>query len=424
MLRKNYGSGSKYMNQMKTTFSGVFLSNSAKHKKFDGSKQTFDFDFADLKEQLINIKSWKDYTESDLHPFGLICSVVLCIGITYIILGGLSALFLTSGSDPNITLSTPTDSNLIIEIEEVLGKLINLRKEGNMKEYEAFLSPSMDKYCLKQLGNKYLSLHSLESFHMNLAQIISFIARGNKLTEHTALGVNQMGGIIDPSNGRPSSLEGLTSSQWNSNNDENIDTKSCPLLDAIYELGAVDKKTFDASIETKADTVDVKTAKTWQDDDYETRFDQRYSWQNMEEFLELVHTTVSSSGECLRIAKELSKENMKSFILNFYEMADLIGREIQKEIDEDGVTDDEINEYRVDPNSKDFRKYVIGRDGTIYETDVYDDSDNDEYLKCLAVELVLNDKFVLDENLSYTNVKIAVSEKFNDWYETLIKKIR
>ena len=180
MLRKNYGSGSKYVNQMKTTFSGVFLSNSAKHKKFDGSKQTFDFDFADLKEQLVNIKSWKDYTESDLHPFGLICSILLCIGITYMILAGLSALFLTSAIDPNITLSTPTDPNLIIEIEEVLGKLINLRKEGNMKEYEAFLSPSMDKYCLKQLGNRYLSLRSLESFHMNLAQIISFIARGVK----------------------------------------------------------------------------------------------------------------------------------------------------------------------------------------------------------------------------------------------------
>ena len=86
MLPKTYSSsGSKYVSRIQSTFSGVFLSNSSKYKKFDGSKQSFDFDFNDLKDQLVNIKSWQDYKQSDLHPFGLICAVLLCISITYII---------------------------------------------------------------------------------------------------------------------------------------------------------------------------------------------------------------------------------------------------------------------------------------------------------------------------------------------------
>ena len=95
MLRKNYVNGGQYMNKMKSTFTGVFLSNSAKHKKFDGSKQAFDFDFADLKEQVMNIKSWQDFTESGLHPYGLIGTILCCIGITYIIITGLSSMFLS-----------------------------------------------------------------------------------------------------------------------------------------------------------------------------------------------------------------------------------------------------------------------------------------------------------------------------------------
>ena len=199
--------------------------------------------------------------------------------------------------------------------------------------------------------------------------------------------------------------------------DKNL--KSCRLLDALYALGATDKKTFDVNAET--DTVEITKDK---DSDFDTRFDQRYSWKNMEEFLDLVFKTITDSGECLRIPKELNKENMKSFILNFYEMADLIGRNIEKETKNGDISEEEVNSYKVNSKSKDFRKYVIGREGTIYETDVYDNSDADEYLKCSAMELVLNDKFVLDDNLTYTNIKIAIDEKFNDWYDKLLKKIQ
>eukprot|EP00483_Globobulimina_turgida_P004101 UN04109 len=140
----------------------------------------------------------------------------------------------------------------------------------------------------------------------------------------------------------------------------------------------------------------------------------------MQEFMDLMYKSVTKSGECLRIAKELSKENIKSFILNFYEMADIIGRETVKE-EENGEAD--LGNYKSDPNSLDYRKYVIGRDGGVYETDKYDDT-NDEYLRCSAIEGILNDKFVLDENLSYTNVKIAIDEKFDGWYDKLKQKIQ
>lgn len=136
--------------------------------------------------------------------------------------------------------------------------------------------------------------------------------------------------------------------------------------------------------------------------------------------MHLIAKSLSGSGECLRILKELNKENLKIFILNFYEMADIIGRETEKE-EKEGIVD--LENFEVDPTSKDYRKYVIGRDGGIYETDKYD-LGTDEYLKCNAIENILNDKFVLDENLSYTNVKIAIDEKFDDWYQKLIKKMQ
>eukprot|EP01083_Nonionella_stella_P221237 790617_1 len=112
------------------------------------------------------------------------------------------------------------------------------------------------------------------------------------------------------------------------------------------------------------------------------KFDQQYSWQNMQEFMELMFTSITKSGECLRIAKELKKENIKLFILNFYEMADIIGTQTAKE-EKEGATD--LGLYHADPNSAEYRKYVIGRDGGVYETDKELDN-SDEYLHCTGVE--------------------------------------
>lgn len=69
-----------------------------------------------------------------------------------------------------------------------------------------------------------------------------------------------MGGIIDPSNSKEQAVI-------------NQNTKSCPLLAALYDLGAA--KTSDTITEKTENKDDDKS-------DSDDRFDQRYSWTNME----------------------------------------------------------------------------------------------------------------------------------------------
>merc|ERR1712154_594413 len=105
--------------------------------------------------------------DHDASPMLLICAVLCFIFILYIIIASFASLALTS----NIKESSPNTQyprELMIEIEEVLSKLMELRKNGNMKDYEAFLQPTMQKYCLDNLGRSYLDMAALESFHMNL----------------------------------------------------------------------------------------------------------------------------------------------------------------------------------------------------------------------------------------------------------------
>jgi len=384
MLRKPYGGAVAH--QVKSTVGSIFLSNSARNKKYDGERVN-SFDFSEI-QKAIKSKSFQELLDHELFPIILVTAVLCFIIFLYIIIAVFSSSFIFSSEL----------SNNLIEVEEILSKLMQLRKNGNMKEYEEFLQPSMQKYCLNDLGSSYFDTPALESFHMNLAETISFIARGGKFTEHNELAVNQMGGIIDPSNSKDSTVI-------------NQNTKSCPLLTALYELGAAKKSN------TKTEKTENKDE---ENDDGDDRFDQRYSWTNMEEFMQLISRSLSGSGECLRVARELNKDKLKVFILNFYEMADIIGRATEKE---EAAGDYSYNDFVVDPTSKDYKKYVIGRDGGIYETDKYD-VESDEYLKCRSFEMILNDKFVLDENLSYTNVKIAMDETFDDWYQNFIKKIQ
>ena len=97
-------------------------------------------------------------------------------------------------------------------------------------------------------------------------------------------------------------------------------------------------------------------------------------------------------------------------------MADIIGRQTEKDENEGKYVDPD---YHNDPTSNDWRKYVIGKDGSIYETNEY--KDGNEYIHCNKVEEILNDKFVLDENLSYTNIKIAIDDKYDEWYKKIKK---
>eukprot|EP01083_Nonionella_stella_P063037 163856_1 len=148
-----------------------------------------------------------------------------------------------------------------------------------MKDYETFLQPTMQKYCLNHLGKKYMNIKALESFHMNIAETISFISAGNTFIEHKSLVVTDLGAIIDPSSSKGS------------------DAKTCPLLTALYELGAEKQVHDNKTTKNDKETKDKK--------DSGEKFDQQYSWQNMQEFMELMFTSITKSGECLRIAKEL-----------------------------------------------------------------------------------------------------------------------
>lgn len=380
------------MKQVKSNLSGIFMSSSARNKKYDGDKSAFNFSEI---QNVIKSKSLQQLMEHESFPIILICFVLGFITIIYIIIASFSTAFIlnNNNSDSNISSSLPMhpqyDNELIIEIEEVLSKIMDLRKKGNMKDYEAFLQPTMQIHCLDHLGKSFLNVQALESFHMNLAETISFVSAGNVFTEHEHLMVTSLGGIIDPKNSKESQ--------------HIIDTaKACPLLTALHELGATKQS-------NKANTTE-KDGNS--DTDSDEKFDQEYSWQNMEEFMNLMYSSISKTGQCLRIAKELSKDNLKIFIMNFYEMADIIGKETAKE-EADGAKD--LGNYYHDPNSPDYKKYVIGRDGGVYETDKYDDT-NDEYIRCPEIERILNDKFMLDDNLSYTNVKIAIDETFDEWY--------
>lgn len=173
MLRKSYSN--TYVNQVKSTVGDIFLSNSARNKKYDGDKSGMSsFDFSEIQSAIKN-KSYQQLMEHELFPIILVIAVLCFILFVYVIIAIFSSSFLLSHSTSDLS------NSLNIEVEQVLSKLIELRKDGNMKEYEEFLQPSMRKYCLNDLGSSYFDTSALESFHMNLAETISFIARGVKI---------------------------------------------------------------------------------------------------------------------------------------------------------------------------------------------------------------------------------------------------
>eukprot|EP01084_Bolivina_argentea_P209744 357196_1 len=350
MIRKTATDG--YAKQMRLHFNGFFLSNSARNKKYDGDKAAFDF--SEIKDALKN-RSLDQLLESESGPLVLIGAVITFIIVLYLVIAGCTRSYLLNYELP-INETNEYNDALIIEIEEVLTKLMELRKNGNMNDYEAFLQPTMQKYCLDHLETSYLDIASLESFHMNLAETVSFLSSGGIFTEHQSLMVTRSGGIIDPSSPK--------------NAGHAYKVESCPLLTALYELGASRSKDVSKNTEVQVDS------------DSDEKFNQQFSWQNMAEFLDLIFKTITTPGECLRIAKELQRENMKSFVLNFYEMAEIIGKETAKE-EADGV--ENLGSYSADRDSANYRKYVIGRDGGVYETDRYDGT-GDEYLHCDGIE--------------------------------------
>merc|ERR1719204_157333 len=152
--------------------------------------------------------------------------------------------------------STPSgfhyEREMMIEIEDVVSKLIRLRKSGNMREYEDFLQPVMRKYCVDHLSKSYFAGHGAESFHMNVAKTISFLSQGGTFTEHSGLEVTVLCGIVNVNSAR---------------DEAQPPQRSCPLLSGLYELGAPNalrEVDADQEVEDAADSVER---------DFEGRFD-------------------------------------------------------------------------------------------------------------------------------------------------------
>merc|ERR1712130_729017 len=189
----------------------------------------------------------------------------------------------------------------------------------------------------------------LESFHMNLASIVSFVDSGRPFTNHTSLYVTKNGGIIDPSNSKEPQYI--------------IDTaKPCPLLSELYSLSA----TQNASNKNKGKKVNVDT-------DSRDKFDKKFNWRNINEFMDVMTVDLfMSDSKCMQIPRELEKETLKTFIFNLYEMLALAGRDTEKQANVDPTEKKEMiqfYEFGPVPDSPDYKKYVIGRDGGIYQTE-------------------------------------------------------
>lgn len=386
------------MNHVQAGFGSLFLSRSARNKKFENRySRKKAFDFFEI-HQALQSKSFVDFLESEASPYILICVVLCAIVLLYVVIAVISSLFVFSSAlDSEATVSAPAiNATLNIEIGENVEKLFELKRSGSMKEYEAFILPVMQKFCLQHLDANFLDTQALESFHMNLAEMVAFVARGSKFTDHKTLKVTYLGGIIDPANSEePSAVKNSA--------------KSCPLLDAVYKAGSTD------SVAGTPNTGDADGKNSSVDSS--DKFDKKYSWKNMKELFELILRDMSSSQKCIKAAREVPKEGIKQLFMSFYEMADVIGKATAKL-----PPSAELYYFVPDRKSPDYKKYMIGKDGGIYEVEKYED--HDELYECEKLEYTLNDKFVLDENLSYTNVKIALDDGFDNWYDTgLLPKV-
>ena len=120
-------------------------------------------------------------------------------------------------------------------------------------------------------------------------------------------------------------------------------------------------------------------------------------------------------SKCTFILKEFKAETVRTLLLNWSELVEVIGSQTQEEYP-NGIDQDLWESFVPDPESIDFNKYIVGRDGGIYRTENYDEID-DGYLWCEGIEYFLNTKFILVDGYTYTAIKIGIEETFEQWYE-------
>lgn len=350
---------------------------------------------------------WASESMTDFmdHRLSLPVTCVSCIGIYCFAVTFLCWVFASGElieptiSHRNATISPPPKHDKLFyrTVDQTMGKLLELRSSGDVKAFDHLLDTAMHDFCIKQLGRYYLDTIALDSFHLNLAESILFVAEGNEFTAHESMTVTPFGGIVDPFD--------VDSNEKGS--------KSCPLVDALFQRGSAEKK------EGHPHAIEAE------EEDRGCKFDQRFDFKFINNFLDVAthHLTkpdLYPDSKCTFILETFSKETVRSLLLNWAELVDVIGSETEEEYPR-GEGQDEWESFVPDPESSEFKKYIVGRDGGIYRTDNYDEID-DGFLWCEALEYFLNTKFILVDGYSYTAIKIGIEERFDQWYtESLVQ---
>lgn len=361
MLRSGH-SHSNRSNSFTPKLSEVWLAKKLHHKKSD------DLSPEELASNIYNKISNLSSNEN-CQIFLLVCGICLFIGVTYLLLFIFSTKFLLPQTNEtnesfinhpsNEQSLNSIETNEYSEMDKILLQLIEYKKNNQVIELEKLLTPTMNKYCLNSLNMKQFKIESVESFHMNLENLISFLAHGSNFETYDSLKIIKNGGIIDPNHSKetPELLK---------------DAQSCPLLDALYNFG---KKHH---LKNNKNSEIVTSPKL-------DEFDAKFAWKNVNEFVDIMILIMTT--ECSAIGKQLSIEDQKSFILNFYDFCE------------------EVVKTNIKGTKK---KYMVGQDAFIYEVENYNDK---TYIYCEPIEYVLNHDFQIDKQFSFLNVKIAVDEK-------------
>ena len=111
----------------------------------------------------------------------LLVGIMIMLPIIFLL-----AYVTSSSSSASLSLNTmKKDSDIesskkqlyLLEIDEIVDRLIEIRKTGKMMEFEDTLSLVIPKYCLNHIKTP-LDVKAEESFHLNAASMIKFIANG------------------------------------------------------------------------------------------------------------------------------------------------------------------------------------------------------------------------------------------------------
>ena len=121
------------------------------------------------------------------------------------------------------------------------------------------------------------------------------------------------------------------------------------------------------------------------------------------------------NSKCPMILETFTRETVRRLLLKWAELVDDIATETKEQYPK-GIGQDEWETFEPDPQSAEYKKYVIGFDGGIYR--VYDDKEWDNgSLWCEKMEYFLNTKFVLVDGYTYTAIRIGIEDTFDQWYE-------